>query len=96
MMDARVILFVVVVVAAIASRPIDVWLWRYEGQADDFERQDGIECVEVPRMEFAAAWERPYAKRSRLRRFLSWLNGVQDAPDPSERDEAIEQVAASN
>jgi hypothetical protein len=47
-------------------------------------------------MEFAAAWERPYAKRSRLRRFLSWLNGVQDAPDPSERDEAIEQVAASN
>jgi hypothetical protein len=27
-MDARVILFVVVVVAAIASRPIDVWLWR--------------------------------------------------------------------
>jgi hypothetical protein len=57
---------------------------QYEEEDDFIERES--ECTPVSRDEFAAAWQRPYAKRSLKDRFLSNLAGCRDDFDPSESD----------
>jgi hypothetical protein len=57
---------------------------QYEEEDDWIERQSV--CTPVSRDEFAAAWQRPYAKRSLKQRLLSNLNGCRDDFDPSESD----------
>jgi hypothetical protein len=58
----------------------------YEEEADQFDGY-GDDCLPATRIEFSEAWNRPYAKRSRWRRFLANLNGASDTNgDPSEGD----------
>ena len=64
---------------------------QYEGEV-----RDVAECIAASRAEFAAAWQRRYAKRTVLRRFLSWMNGCRDRADPSARDGPNHTTADSN
>jgi hypothetical protein len=59
----------------------------YEGEADGFNGYNDDRCEPATRSEFREAWSRPYAYRSRRRRFLARLNGANDrSGDPSDRD----------
>jgi len=53
----------------------------FEGRAGDFAEESG--AAETDAEAFAAAWKAPRAPRSRRRRFLQWLNGVDDTRDPT-------------
>jgi hypothetical protein len=54
----------------------------YEGEAWDFDKEP--ECRPASRRDFEAAWNRPYARRSLWRQFLSSLNGADDRARPDD------------
>jgi hypothetical protein len=58
------------------------WYGMYEGEAYPFGEDE--HCVPSPRGDFEAAWDRPYARRSLMRRFLSSLNGADDRIKPDD------------
>lgn len=53
----------------------------FEGRAWNFAEEPGAAETDVEA--FAAAWNAPRAPRSRRRRFLEWLAGVDDTRDPT-------------
>lgn len=54
----------------------------FDGEAWAFDVEP--DCQPASRGEFETAWDRPYARRSRWRRFLSSLNGADDRERPDD------------
>ena len=54
----------------------------YEGDASGFDNQGS--CHPASRRDFEAAWVKPYARRSLVRRFMSSLNGADDGMRPDD------------
>ena len=52
----------------------------FEGNAEGFQEDSGASLVGED--EFRRAWRAPRAPLSRPRRWLQWLNGVDDERDP--------------
>ena len=53
----------------------------FEGDSEGFQEDSGASLVDEK--EFTDAWHAPRAARSRPRRILQWLAGVNDDRDPT-------------